>query len=72
MALPPDPISGGHELTNSAGIYDRWTCPNCYADHEGSLEDETVDCDCGAVLELTIEHEPVCKATCIDYQDPQS
>jgi hypothetical protein len=66
MPLPVDPISGGHVLTNSAGIDDRWTCPNCYADHVGSLEGETVNCDCGATLKLTIEQQPVCVATCVD------
>lgn len=66
MALPADPISGGHELTNSAGIDDRWTCPNCYEDHEGNLGGKTIDCSCGARLELTVDYEPVCRATCID------
>lgn len=66
MALPADPISGGYELTNSAGIDDRWTCPACYADHEGRLEGKTIECSCGATLELTIDYEPVCRATCID------
>lgn len=66
MALPEDPISGGYELTNSAGIDDRWTCPNCYADHTGCLEDKTVECCCGATLQLKIDYVPVCRATCID------
>lgn len=66
MALPIDPISGGLELTNSAGIDDRWTCPNCYEDHEGSLDGQTIDCPCGSRLKLSIDYEPVCRATCID------
>lgn len=70
MALPENPISGGHRLTNS-NVEDRWTCPNCYADHTGSLQDEEVDCDCGARLLLTIEHEPVCVAECIDPEEDQ-
>lgn len=66
MALPADPVSGGYSLTNP-GFDDRWTCPNCYADHEGyALEDTTVVCACGAHLKLTIEQQPVCRATCID------
>lgn len=69
MSLPPDPISGGHELTNSAGIHDRWTCPNCYADHCGSLDGQTVDCSCGASLELTLDYEPVCRSRCIDTDE---
>lgn len=64
MALPSDPISGEHRLTNP-GVDDRWTCPNCYADHLGG-EDEIVKCACGATLELTIEQQPVCVATRID------
>jgi len=70
MALPENPVSGDHRCTNP-GVDDRWTCPNCYADHTGSLEDETVDCDCGARLELTIEQQPVCVATCIDPEEEQ-
>jgi hypothetical protein len=66
MALPANPISGGHELTNSAGISDRWTCPNCYEDHVGSLDGKSVSCSCGATLKLTIEYEPVCRSECID------
>lgn len=66
MALPTNPVSGGYELTNSAGIDDRWTCPNCYADHEGSLDGDTIECACGAHLKCTIDYEPVCKATCVD------
>lgn len=66
MALPENPISGGYVLHNSAGISDRWSCPNCYADHLGSLEGETVDCGCGAHLSLSIDYEPVCRAECID------
>lgn len=66
MALPASPISGGHELTNSAGIYDHWTCPNCYEDHCGSLDGRQVECSCGATLALTIDYEPVCRATCVD------
>lgn len=70
MALPEDPISGGHTLTNN-GFYDRWTCPACYADHNGHRDDDVIDCDCGARLKLTIEHEPVCRATCIDPEDDE-
>lgn len=66
MALPSAPISGGYELANSAGIHDRWTCPNCYAEHVGDLDDETVDCSCGARLAFTLDYEPVCRATCVD------
>lgn len=66
MTLPTNPISGGHVLTNSAGISDCWTCPNCYADHHGSLDDEVIDCSCGAKLKCTIDYEPVCRAECID------
>lgn len=66
MALPQNPISGDHVLTNRAGIDDRWTCPNCYADHEGSLDGKTIDCECGARLKCSIEYEPVCRAECID------
>ncbi len=71
MPLPTNPVSGGYELTNSAGISDRWTCPACYADHTGSLEDETVECACGATLKLTIDYEPVCRATCIDPDEEE-
>ena len=66
MALPENPISGSYELSNSAGLHDRWTCPNCYADHTGRLEGTTVECCCGATLKFTIDYEPVCRATCID------
>lgn len=66
MPLPTDPISGGHVCTNSAGIDDRWTCPNCYADHYGRHNTKTIDCSCGAKLKCTIEYEPVCRAECID------
>lgn len=68
MSVLPDPISGGDILTNCAGIDDRWTCPNCYADHVGSLEDETVECVCGATLKLTIRHDPVCVAEAIAFE----
>lgn len=66
MALPTDPISGGLELTNSAGISDRWSCPNCYADHVGHGADQIIACSCGATLKLTIDYEPVCRAECVD------
>lgn len=66
MALPADPVSGGHTLTNGTGIVDWWTCPNCHEDHFGSLDGETIDCSCGAKLKLSIDYEPVCRATCID------
>lgn len=66
MALPENPICGDYTLTNSAGIDDLWTCPNCYENHEGSLQDETIECKCGAHLRLTIKYEPVCHAECID------
>lgn len=72
MALPSDPISGGLTLTNSPGIDDRWTCPNCYEDHEGRLEGKTVDCSCGARLKLTIHHEPVCHAECVDPDEDEA
>lgn len=68
MALPADPISGGHRLTNP-GVDDRWTCPNCYADHVYQSEDEVIDCSCGARLKLTIEQQPVCVATCVDPEE---
>ncbi len=64
MSLPANPVSGGHRLTNP-GFEDRWTCPNCYADHSG-YEDTTVDCQCGARLKLTIDSQPICVATCVD------
>lgn len=69
MALPADPICGDHTLTNSAGIDDRWSCPNCYADHHGSLDGETIDCVCGARLKCEIELQPVCRATCVDPEE---
>lgn len=65
MALPLNPISGDHTLTND-GFDDRWTCPNCYADHNGLSDDAVVDCKCGARLQLTVEYQPVCRATCVD------
>lgn len=66
MALPADPVSGEYRLTNP-GVDDRWTCPNCYADQIGyDLDGATIVCSCGATLELTIEQQPVCVATCID------
>ncbi|MFZ5704943.1 MAG: hypothetical protein ACOY5R_06710 [Pseudomonadota bacterium] len=65
MALPRDPISGGYVLSNP-GVRNRWTCPACYADHAGSLSGQQVACDCGATLSLTIDYEPVCRATCVD------
>lgn len=68
MALPADPVSGGYELTNP-GFDDRWTCPACYAEHEGRLAGRTVDCSCGARLRLSIDYEPVCVATCIDPEE---
>jgi hypothetical protein len=71
MSLPSDPICGDYVLSNSAGFDDRWTCPNCYADHIGGLEDTTVQCDCGATLKLTIEQRPVCVATCIDPDEEE-
>lgn len=67
MSVLPDPISGGDSLTNSAGIDDRWTCPNCYADHVYASDGDEIECDCGATLSLTIEHEPVCRATAIAF-----
>lgn len=66
MALPENPISGGLVLTNSPWIEDRWTCPNCYEDHEGSLDEQTFLCSCGATLKCTIEYAPTCRAECID------
>jgi len=66
MALPANPISGSHVCTNSAGISDRWTCPNCYADHVGRFDGQTIECSCGASLHLTIEYEPVCRAECVE------
>jgi hypothetical protein len=66
MALPANPVSGGYTLTNSAGIDDRWTCPNCYEDHVGSLDGEVVNCSCGAKLKLRLDYQPVCFAECID------
>lgn len=66
MPLPENPISGQYVLTNNAGIDDRWTCPNCYADHVGCFNGETIDCECGAKLKCSIDYEPVCRAECID------
>jgi hypothetical protein len=69
MSLPTDPISGGLELDNP-GFGDRWTCPNCYANHTGrSQRDSIIRCGCGATLKLTIEQQPVCRATCVDPDD---
>jgi hypothetical protein len=66
MSLPQNPVSGSLTITNS-GVDDRWTCPNCYADHWGrSQRDSVIRCGCGATLKLTIEQQPVCRATCID------
>jgi hypothetical protein len=71
MALPENPVSGGYRLTNPGNCWvDRWTCPACYADHEGS-DGLTVDCSCGARLKLTIEHEPICVAECIDPDEEE-
>lgn len=64
MALPANPISGGHELTNSPWVT-HWSCPNCYEDITSGPE-RTAACSCGATLKLTIDYEPVCRATCID------
>lgn len=66
MALPKDPISGGHELTNSAGLDDFWSCPACYENHEGHRDGSIIQCSCGATLRLSVDYEPVCRATCID------
>lgn len=67
MGVLPNPISGGDELTNSAGIDDRWSCPNCYADHVGHSADDQILCGCGAALRLHIDHEPVCRAEAIGF-----
>jgi hypothetical protein len=66
MPLPENPISGGYTLTNIARLHDGWTCPNCYKDHKSWLQNETIDCSCGARVKLTINYEPVCHAECID------
>lgn len=66
MALPDNPVSGGHTLTNP-GFDDHWTCPNCYADFSGSQHEDTiVECACGAHLRCTVESQPVCRTTCVD------
>lgn len=41
------------------GFYDYFTCPACYADHHGYLNDTTTTCGCGASLRFIIEHQPV-------------
>lgn len=68
MGVLPDPISGNDELSNSAGIDDHWSCPNCYADHFDYGEGAQVRCDCGATLRLEIEHQPVCRAVAIGFE----
>jgi len=62
----PDPISGGDTLMNP-GVDDRWTCPNCYADHVYASDGDEVDCDCGATLRLTVQQQPVCHAEAIAF-----
>ncbi len=68
MNVLPDPISGGDELQNSAGIDDHWTCPNCYADHWDYSAGALVDCQCGAQLKLHLDYEPVCRAEAIAFK----
>ncbi|KPU84416.1 hypothetical protein JI58_03850 [Marinosulfonomonas sp. PRT-SC04] len=50
---------------SNPGRDDYWSCPACYADlpgkdgfHEGDAECN----ECGAILELSVEHEPVSRA----------
>lgn len=68
MGILPNPICGNDELSNSAGITDRWTCPNCYADHLDYSDGEEVSCDCGATLLLHVDLEPVCRAEAIAFE----
>lgn len=66
MPLPSNPVSGSHTLTNP-GVDDRWTCPNCYHDITGQGDGDTITCPaCRCTLKLTVEEQPVCRATCID------
>lgn len=65
MALPENPISGGYTLSNSPWIT-YWTCPACYENHEDCSEGDVIECGCGATLMLSVEHQPVCIADCID------
>jgi hypothetical protein len=67
MSVLPHPISGGDELTNSAGITDLWSCPNCYADHRGHADGHEIECECGAKLRLHLDYEPVCRAEAIAF-----
>jgi hypothetical protein len=72
MGVLPNPISGGDELTNSAGIDDRWSCPNCYEDHTGASDGERVKCKCGATLLLHVDMVPVCRAEAVAFEESSS
>ncbi len=40
-----------------------WTCPNCYHDHDGEVNNCA---GCGVALSCTIEREPIAVCTIID------
>jgi len=41
------------------GMDNYFTCPACYADHEGYLEGTNAVCECGASLRFSVEYQPV-------------
>ena len=51
------------EYCENGPYQERWTCPNCYHDHE----EEVTKCEgCGIALECTTEHHPVSRCTVAD------
>lgn len=53
---------------NNDHFPNRFTCPNCYADHELSAGEEgtTITCDCGATLRCQVELIESAQCTIID------
>jgi hypothetical protein len=58
-------------LTNP-GVDDRFTCPNCYEDHTGILEDTARACDgCGVTLRFSVEQQPVAVCEIVEGEDDE-
>lgn len=62
------------EVLRNNGWEDKFTCPNCHADHHERVPDKQakyVNCECGARLRLELDYEPVAMCTIADPDEEE-
>jgi len=57
------------DYTTNAPFLERWTCPSCFQDHPRRV---TTCWGCGAVLQCTVERQPVAICALVEQGEDQA